>query len=256
MDISTWGGILIGVGAILLGNILEDGSIGSLLQLTSAVIVFGGTLGATLVSNSWPDVKMALRLLRSAFFDEDHQAVRTIAQEIIAASQLARKESILALEKQLNKFTSSYMRNVFKYMIDGIQPDALRKMFEPEMEISELKQLSAAKVWSDAGGFAPTIGIIGAILGLIHVMANLSETSALGKGIAVAFVATIYGVGSANLFFIPIANKIRRRIRAQKEIKQMIVEGATSISQGLTPYIVEEKMKAYLQNIVETKAKA
>src|SRR5690606_4440430 len=131
------------------------------------------------------------------------------------------------------------------FMIDGIDPVTLNEVFENEMYLEETRKMRAAKVWSDAGGFAPTIGILGAVLGLIHVMANLSDTSALGQGIAVAFVATIYGVGSANLFFIPISNKIKRRIKEEIEVKAMILEGAVSILSGLNPYIIEEKMRNY-----------
>src|SRR5205807_2611613 len=118
-------------------------------------------------------------------------------QEIVQTAQVARKESILALEKKLNTFSDPFMSSVYRFVVDGVDPEIIRKVFEDEIEINEKKSMAAAKVWSDAGGFAPTIGIIGAVLGLIHVMANITDTTALGRGIAVAFVATIYGVGSA-----------------------------------------------------------
>ena len=245
MDILTLLGLIIGIGGIIFGNAIEGGHFGSLIQLAAAFIVFGGTFGATLVANTMEDFRTGMRLLIDAFRSDDEQAMKRVADEIVLSAQLARRESILAVEKKLANFSSDYMKNVFRFMIDGTDPAVLRDIFEKEMELDESRRLAGAKIWTDAGGFAPTIGIIGAVLGLIHVMANLTDTSALGQGIAVAFVATIYGVGSANLIFLPIANKIRRKIHLQMEMKQMVVDGAVAILTGLNPYIIEEKIRAY-----------
>ncbi|MCB0384226.1 MAG: flagellar motor protein [Bdellovibrionales bacterium] len=245
MDLLTLLGLLVGIGGILFGNAIEGGHFTALLQLAAAFIVFGGTFGATMVANTMDDMRTGLRLLVDAFRADDEARMKTIADEIILSAQLARRESILAVEARLSNFTSDYMKNVFRFMIDGTDPVVLRDIFEKEMDLDESRRLAGAKVWTDAGGFAPTIGIIGAVLGLIHVMANLTDTSALGRGIAVAFVATIYGVGSANLIFLPIANKIKRKIHVQTETKQMIVDGAVAILTGLNPYIIEEKIRAY-----------
>jgi chemotaxis protein MotA len=141
------------------------------------------------------------------------------------------------------------MRSVYRFVIDGVDPEVLRRIFEEEIFINERRKLSAAKVWSDAGGFAPTIGIIGAVLGLISVMANISDTALLGQGIAVAFVATIYGVGAANLVFIPVANKMKALIRFRSETEQMILEGAVAIVSGLNPYLIEQKMRAFTNEV-------
>lgn len=244
-DAATIFGIIIGLGGILLGNALDGGHMGSLIQGTAALIVFGGTFGATLVSNAFADIKLAINMLSLAFREDNSAQMKKLADEVVAIAQLARRESILVVETKLNTFTNPFMKNVFRYMIDGIEPETLRKIFETEIEIAEKKAMVGSKVWMDAGGYAPTIGIIGAVLGLIHVMANLSDTTALGRGIAVAFVATIYGVGSANLIFIPIATKIRARIKAQSEMKRMVLEGAIAISSGLNPYIIEEKMRSF-----------
>lgn len=239
-------GILIGVGAILLGNVLEGGHLNALFQLTAAIIVFGGTLGATIASHRKEDLRLALRYLRN-LFGEDKSAERIrIADEIRRAAQLARKESILSLEKQLNGFSDPFMRSVFRFVIDGVDPETTRRVFENEIDITSRKQMMASKVWMDAGGFSPTIGIIGAVLGLIHVMANISDTSALGQGIAVAFVATIYGVGIANLVLIPTANRLKSIVQYRSETEEMILEGGLAILSGLNPYIVEQKMQAYL----------
>jgi chemotaxis protein MotA len=152
------------------------------------------------------------------------------------------------LEKRLPHYHDLFMKNVFRFVIDGVEPGTIKDIFENEIYVEEERLLSGAKVYMDAGGFSPTVGIIGAVLGLIHVMENLTDTSKLGSGIAVAFVATVYGVGSANLIFIPLANKIKKKIKERSKTKEMILIGAISVLNGLNPYIIEEKMKAYLQD--------
>ncbi len=174
-----------------------------------------------------------------------------MAAQIVEAAQLARRESILALESRLNTFATAQMRNVFRFLIDGVEPETLKEIFRSEAQQEERRQMAGARVWLDAGGFAPTIGIIGAVLGLIHVMANLTDTSALGQGIAVAFVATIYGVASANLLFIPVGNRIQRRVREEANLKLMVIDGAAAIISGLNPYIIQEKLAAYVESASE-----
>jgi chemotaxis protein MotA len=246
MDLITLIGLFVGIGGILGGMVLENGHLGSILQLTAAFIVFGGTLGAVLVSTTKEDLGAAISLLKLAFSDDKGDDVAKVIDEMIDAAHVARKETILALEKRLSSFTNPYMQNIFRYVIDGVEPHVIRDIFEAQMAIEEDNQMAGAKVWLDAGGFAPTIGIIGAVLGLIHVMSNLTDTSMLGSGIAVAFVATVYGVGSANLVFIPIGNKIKRKIRRRLEVKAMILEGAVGIMSGLNPFIIEEKCRSFL----------
>lgn len=245
MDMITLIGLFLGIAGIVGGMLLEGGHLDSLIQLTAAIIVFGGTFGAVLVSTTKSDLKTAFSLMGLGFGDPDPNEAERVLGEIIEAAQIARKESILALEKQIQKFSHPFMQSVFRFVIDGVEPHVLRDMFEEQISIDEENQLAGAKVFADAGGFAPTIGIIGAVLGLIHVMSNLTDTSKLGAGIAVAFVATVYGVASANLLFIPLGNKIKRKIRKRVETKQMILEGALAIVGGLNPYIIEEKLKSY-----------
>ncbi|HMN67520.1 MAG TPA: flagellar motor protein [Bdellovibrionales bacterium] len=254
MQLTTIGGLILGVGAILIGNVLEGGSMQSLLQITAFFIVFGGTFGATIVSNRIEDLKLALDYFKLVFASSETTERSRIAGEIIQSAQLARRESILALEQSVGKFRDPFMRSVYRFMIDGVDPEVLRKLFQEEISVSERRKMAAAKVWADAGGFAPTIGIIGAVLGLISVMANISDTSMLGHGIAVAFVATIYGVGSAHFIFIPISNKLKTLIRFRSETEHMILEGALSIINGLNPYLIEQKMRAFTGG-VEVKAK-
>ena len=245
MQMTTVLGLVIGIGGILLGNLLEGGHLDSLFQLTAFIIVFGGTLGAVMLSNRVEDLRLAIGYLKAAFTGTEARDRAVVAGEIIRAAQLARRESVLALETGLTKFTDPFMRSVYRFVIDGVDPEVLRGIFEEEILVTERRKLAAAKVWADAGGFAPTVGIIGAVLGLISVMANISDTSMLGQGIAVAFVATIYGVGSANLIFIPISNKLKMLIRFRSETETMILEGAVGIISGLNPYLIEQKMRAF-----------
>ncbi len=245
MQLTTIFGLILGIGAIVIGNVLEGGGIQSLFQLTAFFIVFGGTIGATIVSNRLEDIRLALNYTRMAFASSETEERERVAKEIITASQLVRRESILALEPMLSRFSDPFMRSVYRFVIDGVESSVLRQIFEDEIEVSQRRKLAAAKVWSDAGGFAPTIGIIGAVLGLISVMTNIADTALLGQGIAVAFVATIYGVGSANILFIPLSNKLKALIRYRAETEQMILEGALSVVNGLNPYLIEQKMRAF-----------
>lgn len=249
MQMTTVIGLVIGIGGILIGNLLEGGQISSLFQATAAFIVFGGTLGAVIISHRKEDLKLALSYLRLAFSGAESGERAAIAKEIIQAAQLVRRESILSLESNLGKFRDPFMRTVYRFVIDGVDPEVLRRVFEEEIAINERRKLSAAKVWADAGGFAPTIGIIGAVLGLISVMTHISDTALLGQGIAVAFVATIYGVGSANLIFIPLSNKLKSLIRFRSETEQMILEGAVAVVSGLNPYLIEQKIRSFTSEV-------
>jgi len=248
MQLATLLGLFIGIGGIFVGNMIEGGHMTALLQLAAALVVFGGTFGATLVANRFDDILRGISLLRYAFFAPTKQLKRQVAAQIVEAAQLARRESILAIEARLNTFATEQMRSVFRFLIDGVEPETLKEIFRTEAQQNERRQLAGARVWLDAGGFAPTIGIIGAILGLIQVMANLTDTGALGQGIAIAFVATVYGVGSANLIFIPLGNKLQRQIKEETNIKLMVIDGAAAIICGLNPYIIQEKLTAYLEN--------
>lgn len=251
MQLTSLLGLIIGIGGILLGNAIEGGHFQSLFQGAAALVVFGGTLGATLLSNQMSDIRQALKLFGVAFGPGNSKLKRQVAAQIVEAAQLARRESILALESRLNTFATAQMRNVFRFLIDGVEPETLKEIFRSEAQQEERRQMAGARVWLDAGGFAPTIGIIGAVLGLIHVMANLTDTSALGQGIAVAFVATIYGVASANLLFIPVGNRIQRRVREEANLKLMVIDGAAAIISGLNPYIIQEKLAAYVESASE-----
>ncbi len=244
MDRATFFGLIIGIGGILLGNFFEGGQIASLLQGTAFVIVTMGTLGAVLVSNKSKDLRLGFQLFRQSFNEQKLNYDKPIA-EIIDCARLAKKESILVIEARLNHLHTPMLKDILRNVIDGVDAKLTKQIFDNIIQKEEQRLLSAGKIWLDAGGFSPTIGIIGAVLGLIHVMGNLSDTNKLGQGIAVAFVATVYGVGFANLIFIPIGNKIKKNIHEISKHKHMILDGALLIGTNLNPHLIEQKLSSY-----------
>lgn len=244
MDKATVLGLLIGLGGILLGNVLEGGHISSLMQGTAFLIVTMGTFGAVMVSNRMKDLKTGFQLFKETFTDYEVD-FETPISEIVEAARVAKKDTILALEPRINSLKTEFLRPILRNVVDSVEPALTREIFETQIEKEEERLLNAAKIWSDAGGYSPTIGIIGAVLGLIHVMGNLSDTSKLGAGIAVAFVATVYGVSFANLIFLPIASKIKKNIAIRIRQKQMILEGALMIGGGINYQLVEQTLIAY-----------
>src|ERR1700692_4749354 len=247
MDIGTVVGLLVAAGAILLGLILEGGKIGQILQPTAALIVFGGTFGAIMIQFPFGVVLAAIRSLASIFFVPKSDPLGTI-QEIVLIAHKARREGIVSLDKDLESVENPFMRKSMMLGVDGTEPGELRKMMEMEMEKQFEHEDNIPKVFESAGGFSPTIGIIGAILGLIQVMQHLDNIDEVGRGIAVAFVATVYGVGTANLIFLPAAGKLKIRNHEQEMIKQMILEGVVSILEGLNPRMMEMKLRTFLSD--------
>jgi chemotaxis protein MotA len=248
MDLLTLAGLLFGICGIIVGHLLEGGQLSSIMQLAAAAIVFGGTFGAVLVSTRKEDLLIGLALLRTVFVSNVEDYMQT-SNDIVEAAKLARKETLLALEGHMKVLNNAFYKKVLSFAIDGTDVNALREAFETEIIQEEVRLQAGAKIWSDAGGFAPTIGIIGAVLGLIHVMSNLTDTSKLGAGIAVAFVATIYGVGSANLIFLPIANKIKRQIARKTAYKEMVLEGVMGIVAGQSPAIIRQKLNSFMDQL-------
>lgn len=239
-------GIILGVAAIVSANFIEGGTAESLFQLTAALIVFGGTFGATLLSFPLKDIIQAGASLREVFFvkEVDTDAIIT---DIITCSYIARRNGMLALEAELERITDPFLSKSLKLAIDGMNPKLLRETMEQENITYEENKKRIARVFETAGGFAPTIGIIGAVMGLIKVMENLSDPAKLGAGIAVAFVATIYGVGSANLIFLPISKRLLNRLHKELFIREMILEGVILIQSGINPHYIDEKLRAFLE---------
>lgn len=245
MDFLTVIGAIMALGAILGGNLLEGGHVGSLLQLTAFIIVMGGTIGAVMVQTPLPIFLRSLKIVSWILFPPRLAQVEAI-EKIVNWSNIARKEGLLGLEPLAESEPEPFSKKGLQLLVDGSEPETIRAILEVELESQEHTDTQAAKVYEGMGGYAPTIGIIGAVMGLIHVMNNLADPSKLGAGIAVAFVATIYGVGSANIFFLPIGNKLKSHIHKQSKFREMIIEGVISIAEGENPRNIETKLKGYM----------
>jgi chemotaxis protein MotA len=244
LDLATLGGILVAFSGIVGGLILEKGSLQDVAQTTAAMIVLGGTIGAVLVTTPLPAFRRALKGLRSVFFESASSAGEMI-EVLIQFAAKARKNGIVSLEAEAAQIPDPFLRKSLSLAVDGTDLQELRKMMEVDIGVGEHLAESDAKVWESAGGYAPTIGIIGAVMGLIQVMKHLEDIKEVGHGIAVAFVATVYGVGSANLFFLPAANKLRTRARQVALTKEMILEGVVGIVEGLNPSLIRMKLEAF-----------
>ncbi|GAB5500771.1 MAG: flagellar motor protein [Pseudohongiellaceae bacterium] len=245
MDIMTIIGLIIGLTAIVGGNLLEGGHTESLMIFTAFFIVFGGTLGAVMVQTPLKIFLLSLKRSLWMIIPPKNNFEATI-EKIVEWSQTARKEGLLSLQELAEEETDAFSKNGLQMLADGNEPESVRGILEVELSAAEDKDLQAAKVFEGFGGYSPTIGIIGAVMGLIHVMENLSNPEALGPGIAVAFVATIYGVGLANLVFLPMANKLKTLTNGQSLYREMIIDGLVSIAEGENPRNIEAKLRGYL----------
>ena len=252
-DVATILGIVCALGGIVGGLLLEKGQLIDVAQYTAALIVVGGTLGATLVGTPLPVFFAALGRLKAVFFQRAEDAGGVIEQ-LIGYATKARKNGIVSLEADAEQIADPFLRKALTLAVDGTDLQDIRNMLELEIEVSEHRAETEAKVFESAGGFAPTIGIIGAVMGLIQVMKHLENIQEVGKGIAVAFVATIYGVGIANIFLLPAAAKIKTSIQHESLTKEMIVEGVAGIVEGLNPKVIRTKLEPYASNTAKKPA--
>lgn len=244
-DLTSFFGILLALIAIIGGQLLEGGHTNSLFQITAFVIVIGGTLGAIMLQNPLPVFLRGMRMAKWAFVPPPQDPAYLI-QQVAEWSNTARRGGLLALEPTIEDLDDPFAKRGLQMLIDGAEPETLRETLQVEVDAYEAQQRLAAKVWESAGGYAPTIGILGAVLGLIHVMENLSDPSKLGAGIAVAFVATVYGVGFANMFFLPIANKLKNIIGREVVMREMLIEGLIAVANGENPRLIERRLQGYL----------
>jgi chemotaxis protein MotA len=244
VDLTTIGGVALAIGLILAGQVLEGGHVGSILQGSAALIVFGGTFGATMVAFPRKDFIRGLKMAREALFEKTAD-LEALCAQIVELAGVARRDGVLALEGKLSGIEDPFLHKAVQFIVDGVDASVARSSLETAIDVETEEASVAAKVFESAGGFAPTIGILGAVLGLIHVMENLNDPSKLGGGIATAFVATVYGVGSANLIFLPVANKLKRRVALERDRKTLITEGVLSIQEGLNPRVLEERLAAF-----------
>jgi chemotaxis protein MotA len=244
MDFGTIGGIVFAIAMILVGQALEGGHVSSILQLTAAMIVFGGTIGAVMVSFPMKEFMRGIKMGASTI-KQKKSDVAQILDQVVDLAGVARRDGVLALEQRLPELKDPFLRRAVGFIVDGVDATVARDSLETEIMREFEEGTVGAKVFEAMGGYAPTVGILGAVLGLIHVMENLNDPSKLGGGIATAFVATVYGVGSANLLFLPLANKIKRKLAIEKERRVLIAEAALSIQAGLNPRVLREKLLAY-----------
>ena len=243
-DLGTIVGLLLAFGLILLGNHLEGGHLSSVIQPTAALIVFGGTFGATMVGFPLDEFIRAMKALGLFFFTKAQDPAKVLA-EIVRYAQIARREGIIALEEHVQKAEDPFFKKAFLMVVDGIDSKTIADTLELEIHHAEEKGELPAKVFEAAGGYCPTVGILGAVLGLIHVMSNLSNIDAVGAGISVAFVATIYGVGAANIVCLPAANKLKMKNKVEMQLYEMIMLGAIAIQQGENPKLIEQKLAVF-----------
>ncbi len=245
MDKSSFGGIVLAIGGILTGMMMEGGNIRQILQPTAAIIVLGGTIGAILLQFPLRTVIKAVKQLALVFFSKEQDGSAQITQLVEFANK-ARRTGIVSLDADLGAVHEPFLKQALMLAVDGTDPAELRKIMQLELDNQGENDERIPQVFESAGGYAPTVGIIGAVLGLIQVMQHLDDINEVGRGIAVAFVATIYGVGLANLICLPSAGKLKIRHREEQIQKEMMLEGVISIMEGMNPRMVELKLKTFL----------
>ncbi|MBW7903641.1 MAG: flagellar motor protein [Rhodocyclaceae bacterium] len=246
MDKLSFVGLIIGIIAIVGGQVLEGGHVRSLLQPTALLIVGGGTLGAIMLQSPFATFSRGLRMAGWVWFPPTINYARLI-QQVTNWSHVSRREGLLALEGFIATMKDDFARTGLQLLVDGAEPERLREVLEVQINTYEEELRQGARIWESAGGYSPTIGILGAVMGLIHVMENLSDPSKLGAGIAVAFVATIYGVGLANLVFLPMANKLKVQVARHVTYREMMIDGLIGIANGDNPRIIESRLRGYFR---------
>nr|WP_314584333.1 flagellar motor protein [uncultured Pseudomonas sp.] len=246
MDVLSLIGIILAFVAIIGGNFLEGGHLGALLNGPAALIVLGGTLAACLLQTPMSAFKRAIQIFIWILFPPRIDLAGGI-DRVVSWSLTARKEGLLGLESVADSEPDAYSRKGLQLLVDGAEPEAIRSILEVDFMTQESRDIQAAKVFESMGGYAPTVGIIGAVMGLIHVMGNLADPNQLGSGIAVAFVATIYGVASANLILLPVANKLKAVAIRQSCYREMLLEGLLSIAEGENPRSIELKLQGFME---------
>jgi chemotaxis protein MotA len=252
-DLATLGGLVLALAGLLGGLVLEQGNVRDVAQITAALIVLGGTLGAVMVTTPLSVLRRAAAKLPEVFF-ESRYLPDTVIEQIISYAAKARKNGIVSLDDETGSIEDPFLSKAMSLAVDGADLQELRRMMELDIDLEEQRGEADAKVYEAAGGYAPTIGIIGAVLGLIQVMKHLANIDAVGHGIAVAFVATVYGVASANLFFLPAGSKLRARLQDRLQVRELMLEGVLGIAEGLNPKLIRIKLAAYSQPRAAMKA--
>ncbi len=244
MDLASVIGLIVALGFILAGNAIEGGRVAQIAQPTAAMIVIGGTIGATMVQFPMSTFINGMKAIKGVFLTKPSRDAKLV-EEIVGYAATARRDGILALEPLAPKASDPFLVRALMMAIDGADSTAIRDALEQSIHKEEEEGEDCAKVFETAGGYSPTIGIIGAVLGLIQVMQNLSDIAKVGEGIATAFVATIYGVAFANLVCLPIGGKLKLRTREAVALRVLMLEGALAIQQGMNPKLVKERLSSF-----------
>jgi chemotaxis protein MotA len=247
MDASSFGGVILALLGIFAGLLIEGGHVGQIMQPTAAMIVFGGTIGAVMVQYPLATVMGAVRRFAQVFLQRKDNG-KELLNQIVGFANKARRSGIVSLDQDLGSITDPFLKQAVMLAVDGTEPAELRKIMELQLDNQAEIEEKIPAVFESAGGFSPTIGIIGAVMGLIQVMQHLDHIDEVGRGIAVAFVATIYGVAAANLLFLPAAGKLKIRLRQEHLRKEMTIEGVVSILEGMNPRMIEVKLESYLKS--------
>lgn len=245
MDLATLIGLIIGFGGLIGGFLIEGGHAGMLLVGTAAMIVFGGTFGATIMSFPIEDIKKVPNFLKMVFIEKKIEYL-SVVETLVETADKARREGLLSLESQLADIENHFLARGLQLVIDGTDPELTRSMLEMEIEAFETNEKVGSEVFMTAGGFAPTMGIIGTVMGLVHVLSNVAEPDKLAGAIAVAFLATLYGVASANVLWIPFGTKLKIKTSREVMLMEMILEGILSIQAGENPRVIREKLMTFL----------
>lgn len=245
MDLATSFGLVLAVFSLGASVLIEGGQLGSLISLPALVIVFGGTIGATAIGFSLDELKNVPNLFKIGFLGKDTSPVSMI-EILVRFAEKARREGLLALEEDLGAVDNDFLKKGMQLVIDGTDAELVRSVLETELTFIQDRHHKGAAILEAAGGFAPTMGIIGTVMGLVNVLGNLNDTDSLGPAIATAFIATLYGVASANVLFLPLAGKLKNRSANEILVYEVTLEGILSVQSGDNPRIVEEKLKAFL----------
>jgi len=245
LDRSTAFGVLLASTGVIAGLLLDGGSLKPILQPTAALIVFAGTLGAVMIQFPMESIIETLRQIPHALFDRTPLFSEAI-DELVRYCVQIRRQGILSLDPHLDQIEDDFTRKALMLAVDGVPVHEMRESLEVELDLYDEREYAVVSVLDAAGGFAPTLGIMGAVLGLIQVMQRMDNVAEIGKGIAVAFVSTLYGLGLANLFLIPLAGKLKIRMRQRQLIREMTLEAVVHVMQGMGPRALKDKLDGYL----------
>jgi chemotaxis protein MotA len=247
MDIATIVGLIIGFAGVIGGFLLEGGLISALISETAFLIVVGGTIGATVISFSFEELKRVPAFIKEAFVEQQYD-LQGLIQEMVSLANRARREGLLSLEQKLKDVDDAFLRRGLQLVVDGVESSRLRDMLETEIYCSNQRAKTGVEIFETAGGYAPTMGIIGTVMGLVNVLGNMTNPDELGPMIAVAFIATLYGIGTANLLWLPLAAKLKVRNKKKLLYKELALEGIMSLQAGEASSLMREKLLAFVDD--------